>query len=235
MRVSPRNVQCADDSGCPKDAEEGNAVAHAPQSTCTRRTHERSSHVFGRRVLRSVLRPVHVDPHYAPGASLVVGHCSRHHGWANPRKWEEPALGQIGVDVARLAACHSSMQVEGRGTERKGRRSRPPSLRGSKSPGWVARTSYETLQKSVGGVWPRISSANALQKERSGSSERGPSSERRSAGDTVGSRVERRVRREVGLTAEEREDRRKTQGGARVPFSGYDIAKSGAVVAGPGR
>jgi hypothetical protein len=93
----------------------------------------------------------------------------------------------------------------------------------------------ETLQKSVGGVWPRISSAYALQKERSGSSERGPSSERRSAGDTVGSRVERRVRREVGLTAEEREDRRKTQGGARMPFSGYDIAKSGAVVAGPGR
>jgi hypothetical protein len=54
----------------------------------------------------------------------------------------------------------------------------------------------ETLQKSVGGVWPRISSANALQKERSGSSERGPSSERRSAGETVGERVERKVRRE---------------------------------------
>jgi hypothetical protein len=31
------------------------------------------------------------------------------------------------------------------------------------------------LQKSVGGVWSRISSAYALQKERSGSSERGPS------------------------------------------------------------
>jgi hypothetical protein len=48
------------------------------------------------------------------------------------------------------------------------------------------------LQKSVGGVWPRISSANALQKERSGSSERGPSSERKSAGETVGGRVERK-------------------------------------------
>jgi hypothetical protein len=64
------------------------------------------------------------------------------------------------------------------------------------SPGWVARTSYVQLQKSLGDVWPRISSANALQKERSGSSERGPSSERRSAGETVGRRVERKVRRE---------------------------------------
>jgi hypothetical protein len=42
------------------------------------------------------------------------------------------------------------------------------------------------LQKSVGDVWPRISSANALQKERSGSSERGPSSMWISAGETVG-------------------------------------------------
>jgi hypothetical protein len=52
------------------------------------------------------------------------------------------------------------------------------------------------LQKSVGDVWSRISSAHALQKERSGSSERGPSAERRSAGETVGRRVERKVRRE---------------------------------------
>ena len=37
-----------------------------------------------------------------------------------------------------------------------------------KSPGWVARTSCFKLQKSVGDVWPRISSANALQKERQG-------------------------------------------------------------------
>jgi hypothetical protein len=50
------------------------------------------------------------------------------------------------------------------------------------------------LQKSVGDVWPRISSANALQKERSGSSERRPSSERRSAGETVGTRIGRKER-----------------------------------------
>jgi len=42
------------------------------------------------------------------------------------------------------------------------------------------------LQKSVGDVRSRISSANALQKERSGSSEQGPSGAKRSAGETVG-------------------------------------------------
>jgi len=46
------------------------------------------------------------------------------------------------------------------------------------------------LQKSVGDNWSQISSAYALQKEWSGLSERGPSSERRSAGETVGRRVE---------------------------------------------
>ena len=90
------------------------------------------------------------------------------------------------------------------------------------------------LQKSVGDVWSRISSANALQKERSGSSERGPSAERRSAGETVGRRVERKVRRESASPAKTGEDRRKTQGGTRVSFSGHDIAESGGMVVGPG-
>jgi hypothetical protein len=45
-------------------------------------------------------------------------------------------------------------------------------------------------------VWPRISSANALQKERSESSERGPSTERQLAGQTVGFRLARNGSRE---------------------------------------
>jgi len=90
------------------------------------------------------------------------------------------------------------------------------------------------LQKSVGDVWSRISSANALQKGRSGSSERGPSSERRSAGDTVGRRIGRKVQSQVDLTAKAGEDRHETQGGERSPFSGSRIAKSGECVAGPG-
>jgi hypothetical protein len=86
---------------------------------------------------------------------------------------------------------------ERRGTSRKGRGSRPPSLRGSRRARvWLPARRIVMLQKSVGDVWPRISSANALQKERSGSSERGPSSERGSAVETVGRHVERKARRE---------------------------------------
>jgi len=167
MWGSSCSVRRADDSGCPKVAEEGNAVAHAPQSACTRRRHEKSSHVLGRRVLRSVLRPVHVNPHYAPGASWVVGRSDTHHGWENPRKWEKPTLGRMGTDVARLAACHSLAQVKGRGTREKegGRGLRPCE---DQEPRLGCSHVVETLQKSVGDVWPRISSANALQKERQG-------------------------------------------------------------------
>jgi hypothetical protein len=57
------------------------------------------------------------------------------------------------------------------------------------------------LQKSVGDDWSRISSAYAPQKGRSGSSERGPSSERGSAGETVGRHIERKVSSRAGLTA----------------------------------
>jgi hypothetical protein len=59
------------------------------------------------------------------------------------------------------------------------------------------------LQKSAGDIRPRISSANAPQKGRSGSSERGPSSEWRSAGETVGRRIERKDESRVGLTAQD--------------------------------
>jgi hypothetical protein len=90
------------------------------------------------------------------------------------------------------------------------------------------------LQKSEGDVWPRISSANALQKERSGSSERGPSSKRALAGETVDGRLEQRDESRVGLTAKDGRGPTQAQGGARVPSSGYDIATSGAVIAGPG-
>jgi hypothetical protein len=59
------------------------------------------------------------------------------------------------------------------------------------------------LQKSVGDIWPRISSANAPQKGRSGSSERGPSSERRSAGETVRQARRAKGQSRVGLTAQD--------------------------------
>jgi hypothetical protein len=103
----------ADDSGCSKEAVEGNDVKHAPQSVCARRKHERSLHALRGRVLRSVLRLVLVNPHYALGASRVVGRTSRHHGWANPGNREEPALGSARTDEARLVACHRRRKAKG--------------------------------------------------------------------------------------------------------------------------
>jgi hypothetical protein len=177
---------------------------------------------------------VHVDPHYAPQAQASeVGHSKKHRGRENLRKQEEPAPGFRRVDVARLAARHRSRK--GEGVTRKKRKEIEVSV-----PARIARARVwllarrEQLQKSVGDVWSRISSANALQKERSGSSERGPSSARGPAGETVGSHVERNVRRESASPLETGEDRRKAQGGERSSSSGSHIAKSGGGVAGPG-
>jgi len=90
----------------------------------------------GRRVLRSVLRPVRVDPHYARPVErrFVVGRSFRYHGWANPREWEEPALGPFERAQRGSPRVTASARVRAWHV-REGRRSRPPSLRGLKSPG----------------------------------------------------------------------------------------------------
>ena len=101
-----------------------------------------------------------------------------------PTQVGETSTGAPRTDGARLAACHRSRKGEGV-TRQKRKEVETSVLRGHESSGLVARTSIVTLQKSVGDVWPRISSAHALQKGRSGSSERGPSSGRTLAGETV--------------------------------------------------
>jgi len=60
-----------------------------------RRTQARDTVACGSgRVLRSVLRPVLVNPHYAPsGKTAVVGRSWRYRGWVNSRKRDEPAPG----------------------------------------------------------------------------------------------------------------------------------------------
>jgi hypothetical protein len=82
---------------------------------------------------------------HTPAQAVVVGRSSRYHGWENPRKREEPSLGSTRTNVARLAACHCSRKGAA-WCVRKGRRSRPSSLRGSKSPGLVIRTSYAVAE-----------------------------------------------------------------------------------------
>jgi hypothetical protein len=137
------------------------------------------------------------------------------HRRRKPRWWGV----RVGITVGKTHACgrnlhwgfrertaHGSPRVTASAREmawhvRKGRRSRPPSLRGSRELGFGCPHVEIALQKLAGDVWSQIRSANALQKGRSGSSERGPSSGRTLAGDTVGRRVERNDESRVGLTA----------------------------------
>jgi hypothetical protein len=90
------------------------------------------------------------------------------------------------------------------------------------------------LQKSVGDVWSRISSANALQKERQG----------RVNGDLARNGC-RRVKPSAIASSEMHaavrphrntsgEDRNETQGNERSLLSGRHIAESGGAVVGPG-
>jgi len=181
-RVSPRRRWRADDSGCPEDAEEGNVVGMRSQSACTRSRREivtREDASFARSFdpCASILT-LH------PAKSLVVRRSSRHHGWANPGDREEPALGSARMG-ARGSPRVTASARERRGTSEKegGRGLRP--CEDCRARVWLPARRV-SLQKSVGGVGPQISSANALQKERSGSSERGSSPERKSARENVG-------------------------------------------------
>jgi hypothetical protein len=157
---------------------------------------------------------------------------------AASRSGKPAQAGGTGTGVAvggRSAARRVPPLPQGRGVARRekegGRGLRP-------CENWRARVwlpaRQSLLQKSVGDVWSRISSANALQKERSGSSERGPSTARTLVGETAGGRIGRRGESRAGLTGKTGEDRPKTQGGERSSSSGFHIAKSGAGVAGPG-
>jgi len=179
-----------------KGAEEGNVVsmrhkAHAPNT----RTRDRRMSLGDASFARSFDPCTSILTMHQRRKSMVVGRTSRHHGWANLGNQEEPTLGLARTDEARLATSHRFSNGEGVRCSRKGRRSRSPSLRGSRagSTTWFGCPHVEVqLQKSLGDNWSRISSAYALQKEWSGSSKRGPSSERGSAGETVGRRVEQK-------------------------------------------
>jgi len=90
LRGSSRCSHRTDDSGCPKEAEEGNVVrvrhkAHALEPRTIAGSRTRPSLGPSTRARRSSL--------HTTAQVTVVGRLIRHHGWANPRKWEEPTLG----------------------------------------------------------------------------------------------------------------------------------------------
>jgi hypothetical protein len=93
--ASSRTARHADDSGCPKGAEEGNVVAHALKSACNHLTHESSSRVLvDASFARSFDPCASILTQHEASKSVHVVRCSvRHHGWANPCKREKPTLG----------------------------------------------------------------------------------------------------------------------------------------------
>jgi hypothetical protein len=109
----------ADDSGCPEGAEEGNVVSQRHKALATAIDGQT---IFGRgRVLRSVLRPVHVLLTATSRAKArMVRRSRRHRGRASLRKQEEPAPGSSGADDARLAARHRPAREPRGATEKEG-------------------------------------------------------------------------------------------------------------------
>jgi hypothetical protein len=165
---------------------------------------------------------------------LEVAHSKRDRGWANPGNWKEPAPSSERMGVARLAVRHRSRKGGPAWRIRQGRRLRPPSQRESGVPvGLPARRNETLLQKSVGGVWPQIRSAYALQKERQGRVNGGLArrdcrrDERRR-----GRRAKRR--RESGCIGQYGARPTKAQDDARASSSGRFIVKNGVTVVGLG-
>lgn len=133
------------DSGCPLGAEEGNVVG--VRFEATHPSGGTSLSVRQGHVLHSVHGPVLVDRHSLRRREpSEVARRARHRGRANPGNREEPAPRPRSADAARLAARRCSRERATR-CARKGRGSRPSSLRGIESSGTVP-ARRKQLQKS---------------------------------------------------------------------------------------
>ena len=123
----------------------GERRRHARQSACTQRTttssyapEDTSFAWSSNSCRRSSLRTA--------GAILGGGAIGGHHGWANPRKREEPALGPV-VRTSATRRASPSPQGGGRDAkEKEGDRGLRPAR--SKSSGLVARTSKRCCCRS---------------------------------------------------------------------------------------
>jgi hypothetical protein len=130
-RVSPRSSHRTDDSGCPKEAKEGNVVGMRHKAYALDRcgnhciSFEDASFAWSFDPCTSILT-MHCGASFGGGA---VDSASR---LGKPTEVGETSTGAERTGVARLAACHSFPRGRARDTSRKGRRSRSPSLRGSR-------------------------------------------------------------------------------------------------------
>ena len=135
-RYPPSRAARADDNGCPKDRRGGERRPHAPSSACTHREHD---HSCPRLADASFARSF--DPCSSilatPGASRGGGAFESASRLGKPTEVGETNTGAdwSGRCAARRASSASARKRAGR--VRKGRRSRPPSLRGSRAPVWL--------------------------------------------------------------------------------------------------
>jgi len=163
--VSSSAGSCTGDKRCSSGAEEGNVVGSRPKM----RGHPTRGLA---RHSRQETRPSLGPKARARQSWLNSGRQNRlgvtrralQRGRANLGNQEEPAPWRRKAGGARLVAHHRPRKGCSVVRSRKGRRSRPPSLRGSGSRGRSARTSWQ-LQKSLGGVFrSQIRSCAALRK-----------------------------------------------------------------------
>jgi hypothetical protein len=145
QRLPPRRAHAPMTADVRRSPRRGTPSAYATQGVGTGRRHETSSHAHRRRVLRSVLRPVLVNPHYASSGSNrpLVGRTRRHRGWANLGNREEPAPGSS----RRTERGSPRITARESGVVRKKRKMVeaivPARIR---SPGLVARTSISSCR-----------------------------------------------------------------------------------------
>jgi hypothetical protein len=163
----------------------------------------------------------------------VVGHPRWHHGWANPRKREEPALGPSQVDGARLAACHRFRKEEG--VARKKRMEVEASLPARTR---RARVWLPARRIVVAEVSRRRLASNKLgkraPKRAAGPSEQGSSSLLSPVGDTIGGDLGRNDDSRVGLHRHSGKGPAQGSGWREIVIHRSSHRSRGAVVAGPG-
>jgi len=167
------------------------------------------------------------------GNPAKVARSSRYRGRENLGNQEEPTPGPARTDDVRLAASHRFRKGEGvAGKKRKGVKALVPA-RIVRAPGSVPvrRSSCRNRQATSGPNYTRQTRTKKCGQGRANGG-LGRGERRRSY---VGERVERNDDSHLGSKPETTaRDRDKAQGDVRASSSGCNIAKSGAVVAGPG-
>lgn len=203
QRVSSRGDRRAGDNGCLKAAEEGNVRPHAPSSVCN--PHGRGPKArtrAGGRVLHSVLQPVLANPRYASRRK------PRWRGGGSASRLGKPGrpggtnTGASSTNEAQLVTRDPPERERVAGKKRKEIEVSVPTR--TRESSW---SGCPHVELSVAEVGRRRLVSNKLgkraPKRAAGSSERGPSPARRSAGETVGRNAERSRRREVELTGQD--------------------------------